>query len=152
MHGTLSNVCNINPIRINIGIRPLAHGCVKSLTIIWCKDVGLSENKSMMEARLKPSEYLSLQGNVAENRRRWYQRYELYTLAIEADSKPNHTKIVILLSAMGPGTLERSHNFKWDDSPNDPPTIRLYLMMTTNKVTPNLLKIMPLRPMTIVTC
>ena len=74
-----------------------------------------------MEARLKSSEYLSLQDNVAEYLRRWYQRYELYTLAIEADSKPNRTKIVILLSAIGPGALERYNHFKWDDSPNDPP-------------------------------
>ena len=73
-------------------------------------------------------------------------------LAIEADSKPNRTKIAILLSAIGPGALERYNHFKRDDSPNDPPNIRLYLMMTTNKVTPNLLKIIPLKPMTIVTC
>ena len=37
------------------------------------------------------------------------------------DSKPNHTKIVILLSAIGPDALERYNHFKWDDSPNDPP-------------------------------
>ena len=42
-------------------------------------------------------------------------------LAIEADSKPNRTKIAILLSAIGPEALERYNYFKWDDSPNDPP-------------------------------
>ena len=74
-----------------------------------------------MEARLKPPEYLSLQGNVAENWRRWHQRFELYMLAIETDAKPNRTKIAILLSAIGPDALERYNHFKWDDSPNDPP-------------------------------
>ena len=42
-------------------------------------------------------------------------------LAIEADSKPNHTKIAILLSAIGPDALERYNHFKLDDSLNDPP-------------------------------
>ena len=42
-------------------------------------------------------------------------------LAIEADSKPNRTKIAILLSTIGPDALERYNHFKWDDSPNDPP-------------------------------
>ena len=42
-------------------------------------------------------------------------------LAVEADSKPNRTKIAILLSAIGPEALERYNHFKWDDSPNDPP-------------------------------
>ena len=42
-------------------------------------------------------------------------------LAIEADSKPDRTKIAILLSAIGTDALERYNYFKWDDSPNDPP-------------------------------
>ena len=70
-------------------------------------------------------------------------------LAIEADSKPNRTKIAILLSVIGPDALGRYNHFKWDDSPNDPPNNPM--MMTTNMVTPNLLKTMPLKPMTIVT-
>ena len=74
----------------------------------------------MVEARLKPPEYLSLHGNVAENWRRWHQRFELYMLAIEADSKPNCTKIAILFSAKT-DALERYNHFKWDGSPNDPP-------------------------------
>ena len=74
-----------------------------------------------MEARLKPPEYLRLQGNVAENWRRRYQRFELYMLATEADSKSNCKKIAILLSAIGPDALERYNHFKWDESPNDPP-------------------------------
>ncbi|KAK2161004.1 hypothetical protein NP493_1611g00025 [Ridgeia piscesae] len=73
----------------------------------------------MMEARLKSLEYLSLQGNVAKNWRRWYQQFELYMHAIEAD--PNRTKIVILLSAIGPDALERYNHFKWDNSRDDPP-------------------------------
>ena len=125
MHGApLYNVCNNHPIRIQDQDSPLsvvAYGCVKSSTITWCQNAGFSENKSMMEARLKPPEYLSLHSNVAENWRRLYQRFELYMLAIEADSKPNRTKIAILLSAIGPDALERYNHFKWDESPNDPP-------------------------------
>ena len=68
----------------------------------------------MIEARLKPPEYLS------RTWRRWYQRFELYMLANEADSKPNRTKIAILLGTIGPDALERYNHFKWDDSPNDP--------------------------------
>ena len=41
-------------------------------------------------------------------------------LATKADSKSNRRKIAILLSAIGPGALERYNHFKWDDSPNDP--------------------------------
>ena len=115
-------------------------------------EVGFIENKSIMEACLTKPEYMSLQGNVAENWRRWYQRFELYMLAIEADSKPNRTKIAILLSAIGPGALERYNHFKWDNSRNDPPNNPPVPDDDNNKVTPNLLKIMPLKPMAIVTC
>ena len=62
----------------------------------------------MMEARLKPPEYLSHHGNIAENWRKGYQRFELYVLEIEADSKPNRTKIAILLSAIG--------RMRWSDT------------------------------------
>ena len=57
----------------------------------------------MVEARLKPQEELSLQGNTAENWRRWYQRFELFMPANEADSKKNRSKIAILLNAIGGG-------------------------------------------------
>ena len=40
--------------------------------------------------------------------------------AREADSKPNRTKIAILLSATGPDALESYNHFKWDDPPVDP--------------------------------
>ena len=42
-------------------------------------------------------------------------------LAIKADSKPNRTKIAILLSAIGPDALERYNHFTWDDPKNDLP-------------------------------
>ena len=66
-----------------------------------------------MGSDFKPPDYLSMQRNAAEHWRRWLQRFELYMLAREADSKPEKTKIAILLSAIGPEALVRYNHFKW---------------------------------------
>ena len=58
-----------------------------------------------MDHDFRLPEYLSLQGNPAENWRRWRQRFELYLTAKEADKKSDATKIAMLLSAIGPEAL-----------------------------------------------
>ena len=71
-----------------------------------------------MDSHFKPPDYLSMQGNAGENWRRWLQRFELCMIAREADSKPEKTKIAILLSAIGPEALARYNHFKWgEDEP-----------------------------------
>ena len=67
-------------------------------------------------------------------------------LATEADPKPNRTKIAILLSVItrmrwSDTTIWNAGMIRWTIQR----TIRLFLMRTTNKVTPNLLKIMPVQ-------
>ena len=59
-------------------------------------------------------EPLSLQGNLAENWRKWKQRFELYMTASGNDSKSDETKSAILLHVAGPEALEIYNTFTWD--------------------------------------
>ena len=68
-----------------------------------------------MASDFKPPEQLSLEGNPAENWRRWRQRFELYLLAKEAHEKADKIKIAMLLSAIGPEALERYNHFTWPE-------------------------------------
>ena len=60
-------------------------------------------------------EPLSLQGNLAENWRRWRQRFELYMTASGNDSKEEGTKSAILLHVAGPEALEVYNTFTWEE-------------------------------------
>ena len=59
-------------------------------------------------------EPLSLQGNLAENWRRWRQRFELYLTASGNDAKEEATKSAILLHVAGPEALEVYNTFTWE--------------------------------------
>ena len=68
-----------------------------------------------MASCFKPPEQFSLEGNPAENWRRWRPRFELYLLAKEAHEKADKIKITMLLSAIGPEALERYNHFTWPE-------------------------------------
>ena len=74
-----------------------------------------------MDSDFKPPEALSLEGNPAENWRRWRQRFELYLAAKEATEKADSIKIAMLLSAIGPEVLERYNHFTWDEGTTEAP-------------------------------
>ena len=59
----------------------------------------------------KPPEYLSLQGNIAENWRVWKSRFETYLVAKEMDDKSNKIKKAVLLTCIGPEAHERYETF-----------------------------------------
>ena len=61
----------------------------------------------------KVPEKMSLDGNPAENWKRWKQRFELFLTAKEFNGKDDGIKIAMLLSAIGPECLERYNNLTW---------------------------------------
>lgn len=64
-------------------------------------------------------EPLSLQGNIAENWRRWKQRFELYMVASEKNEKSNEVKAAIFLHLAGPEALEVFNTLSFDNDGDD---------------------------------
>lgn len=62
-----------------------------------------------------PSE-LSLQGNVAENWRRWKQRFQLYMEASEKNGKDDKLKVATLLNLIGEDALEVFNTYTLTDA------------------------------------
>ncbi len=69
--------------------------------------------------QLQPPSELKLTGNVDENWRRFRQRFELYILAIGADTKPDKRKIAILVTVAGPEATEVYNTFTYDDDDDE---------------------------------
>jgi plasmid maintenance system killer protein len=63
---------------------------------------------------MNPPGPLSLHGNVADNWRKWKQRFELYLTASGNDTKGEEIKSAILLHAVGEEALEIYNTFTWD--------------------------------------
>ena len=61
-------------------------------------------------------ESLSLQGNIAENWRRWKQRFELYMVASGKDSKSDEVKAATFLHLAGPEALEVFNTLSFDSA------------------------------------
>ena len=70
----------------------------------------------MVSKSLNPS--LSLQGNLADNWRRWKQCFELYTIASRKNEKSDDVKMATLLHLAGPDALEVYNTFSFE-SPGD---------------------------------
>lgn len=64
-----------------------------------------------MEAALSPPSALSFDGNIAENWKRWKQRFELYLLAAGLDTKPENRQVAVLLHTIGEEALEKFNTF-----------------------------------------
>ena len=62
----------------------------------------------------KPPDYLSLQGNIAENWRQWKNRFQTFLTAKECDGKPEKVKKAILLTCIGPDAHQRYETFQLD--------------------------------------
>lgn len=60
---------------------------------------------------LRPPRELSFTGNVAENWRRFKQRFELYMIASGASSQKDDVKVAILLHVLGEEALEKFNTF-----------------------------------------
>ena len=63
-------------------------------------------------------EPLPLQGNLADNGRRWKQRFELYMIASGKNEKSDEVKTATLLHLAGPDALEVYNTFSFE-SPGD---------------------------------
>lgn len=59
-----------------------------------------------MEAMFKPPEPLSLEGNVSENWNRFVQRFELFSIATDLESKEEARQIAVLLHCIGEDGLD----------------------------------------------
>ncbi|KAJ8029680.1 hypothetical protein HOLleu_29132 [Holothuria leucospilota] len=65
--------------------------------------------------RYKPPPPLSLQGNLAENFKRWKQRFQLYLEASELSTKPEKHQCAVLLHVAGDEALELYNTFTFAD-------------------------------------
>jgi len=61
-----------------------------------------------------PPEQLSLQGNLAENWRRWKQRFEIYMIASGKNEKSDEVKAATFLHLAGPEALEVFNTLTFD--------------------------------------
>ena len=64
--------------------------------------------------KLNPPEQLSFEGNVAENWRKWKQRFELFSAASGLGDKDEKVQSATLLHVAGPDTLKIYNTFSWD--------------------------------------
>ena len=60
-------------------------------------------------------EILSFQGNMAENWRRWKQRFKIYMTATGKNTKSDEVKSAIFLHLAGPEALEIFNTFTFDN-------------------------------------
>ena len=65
---------------------------------------------------IKPPPPLSYEGNVAESWKEWRQLFELYLVATETDTKPDKTKIAMLLTSLGAESVRRFNSFEWSNT------------------------------------
>ena len=63
--------------------------------------------------QLSPPEVLNLDGNVAENWRRWKQRFEIFSLASGLSEKDAGVQAATFLHVAGPEALEVYNTFSW---------------------------------------
>ena len=63
--------------------------------------------------KLSPPEALNLDGNIAENWRRWKQRFEIFSLASGLSEKDAGIQAAAFLHVAGPEALEVYNTFSW---------------------------------------
>ena len=66
--------------------------------------------------QLSPPEVLSLDGNIAENWRRWKQRFNIFSLASGLSGKDAKVQAASFLHVAGSEALEVYNTFIWDDA------------------------------------
>lgn len=74
-----------------------------------------SGQRNMSQLHLKPSAPLSFEGNVSENWKKWYKKFEIYMQATESDKKGDVTKVAILLHAIGEEAQEKYETFDFSE-------------------------------------
>ena len=65
--------------------------------------------------RLPPPPGLTLTGNLAENWRRFEQRYDVYAVASEVASKGDKIQGMTLLHVLGPDAIDVYNTFTWTE-------------------------------------
>ncbi|XP_060080411.1 uncharacterized protein K02A2.6-like [Ylistrum balloti] len=65
--------------------------------------------------QLKPPEGLKMDGNLSENWRKWYQRFQLYLTASGIDKKDEKIQTATFLHVIGTDALEVFNTFKFDN-------------------------------------
>ena len=68
---------------------------------------------------LNPPKTLCLEGNTAENWRRWIQRFRLYMCATEKDKKAEKLQCAMLLHCAGEEAQELYNTFTFADGEKD---------------------------------
>ena len=65
--------------------------------------------------KLSPPEALNFDGNIADNWRRWKQRFEIFSLASGLSAKESKIQAATFLHVAGAEALEIYNTFTWDD-------------------------------------
>ena len=78
--------------------------------VTWCQKLSLKMDQ------LSPPEVLSLDGNIAENWRRWKQRFNIFSLASGLSGKDAKVQAASFLHVAGPEDLEVYNTFTWDNA------------------------------------
>ncbi|KAG1651802.1 hypothetical protein GQR58_026737 [Nymphon striatum] len=65
--------------------------------------------------KFRPPDQMNFDGNIAENWRKWSQRFKLYLVASGAYDKPEEVQVAILLTSIGENGIEIYNNFKFDN-------------------------------------
>ena len=63
--------------------------------------------------QLSPPEALNLDSDIAENWRRWKQRFEIFSLASGLSEKDAGVQVATFLYVAGPEALEVNNTFSW---------------------------------------
>lgn len=74
----------------------------------------IKEKKVKMEAKLPAS--LNLEGNVAQNWKKFKQQFEIYLVATGKNEKSDEIKIALLLNIIGEEGVEIYNNFTLSDA------------------------------------
>ena len=75
--------------------------------------------------KLNPPEQLSLEGNVAENWRKWKQRFELFSAASGLSEKDDKIQSATLLHVVGPEALEIYNTFSWENEGDENKVVKI---------------------------
>ena len=75
-----------------------------------------------MDGFVKPS-HLSFEGNVAENWRRFKQKFEIFIVASGYDQKSNKNKCCMLLNLAGEQAIEVCNMFSFEEAEVDKPQV-----------------------------
>lgn len=77
-----------------------------------------------MEGLFRPPEPLQLDGNIADNWRKFSQKIDLFLVAAGISTKPEEKKVAVFLNLIGDDALELYNTFKFEGETKDLATVK----------------------------